>query len=432
MVSPTGPPGSIFRRFAASRRTIVSRVLRALRFRDAAAVVAQIGRDPDVSLVVDELRLSSIVHEVTSGIAVSDVIAKLRPGVPRHDVSAIVPCYNHARYLDGRIGSILRQRVLPSEIIALDDGSTDDSLAVLERWQALSPVPFKLVRNERNTGSPFGQWAKGVTLARSALVWIAESDDTTSPHFLERLLPYFADDRLALAYAELRVIGAQGQRLADSYRFYTDGISRRKWLAAYIEEGQSEIDQAFAVKNTITNASAVVFRRAVLARHLPSIEPFRYCGDWWAYIQCLREGRIAYHPEALNIHRRSAGSVTDVSTSSPAMLAETVRIQSALWRSPGLSDRSRVTGLVHLLVEAAARVDCDLEGPFTGEVAAAWEVAVGVIGRPIDPAAMLAGSDLAERFVSEAVWLETSDQREAVLIYCKAVLARLGAGLPRC
>jgi GT2 family glycosyltransferase len=425
---PAGVASLDLSRCHASRRTIASRILRALKFRDASAPIVQIGRDPDVLPMVGELKLSSAVlapGDPASPTAVPAIMAKMRPHAVRHDVSAIVPCYNHARYLDERIGSILRQRVLPSEIIALDDGSTDDGLATLERWQRISPVPFKLVRNESNSGSPFGQWARGVTLARSELVWIAESDDSSSPHFLERLLPYFADDRLALAYAESRVIGAQGEWLADSYRFYTDSLSSRKWLSAYVEEGDAEIDQALAIKNTIPNASAVVFRRAILVRHLPSIESFGYCGDWLAYLRCLQDGRVAYHPEALNSHRQSSGSVTDLGERGTAMLAEALCIKSMLWRSPGLSDRGRVLGLAQLLVEAAIRGDRELDGPFVGNVVAAFEAAAGSRGRPIDPDVFFAGFELAGRLVSEALSLETPEQRESVLASCKGVMTRL-------
>jgi GT2 family glycosyltransferase len=428
---PEGVANLDLSRCRASRKTIASRVLRALKFRDTSAVVVQVGSDPYVVPIIEDLKLSSAVlapGDAASAITLPAVMAKMPPHAVCHNVSAIIPCYNHARYLDERIGSILRQRVLPSEIITLDDGSTDDSLAVLERWQRISPVPFRLVRNQRNSGSPFGQWAKGVTLARSELVWIAESDDSSSPHFLERLLPYFADDRLALAYAESRVIGAQGEWLADSYRFYTDSLSSRKWLTGYVEEGDTEIEQALAIKNTIPNASAVVFRRAILAHHLPSIESFGYCGDWLAYLRCLQDGRIAYHPEALNSHRHSSGSVTDLGERGTAMLAEALRIKSMLWRSSSLSDRSRVLGLAQLLVETAVRGDRELEGPFVEDVVAAWEAAVGSKGRPIDSDVFFAGFELAERLVSEALGLETLQLREAVRASCRRVMTSLGTG----
>ena len=364
-----------------SRATIASRVLRALKFRDARALVFGIGRDPDVATIVDELKLAggAFTSDVSPerDLPSPAITARLpRPLVIRPTVSAIVPNYNHSRYLDERIGSILGQRVLPAEIIAVDDGSTDDSLAVLERWKQTSPIPFTVLHNDRNSGSAFGQWAKGLSLATSDLVWIAESDDASSPCFLERLVPYFADPGVVLAYTESQVIGAEGQWLADSYRFYTDGISPQKWLTAYVEEGRAEVDQALAIKNTIPNASAVLFRRATLARHIESVASFRYCGDWWAYIRCLDDGWIAYHPESLNRHRQSAGSVTNIGERDTAMLEEALRIKSTVWKSLAASDRSCVFGLVQLLIEAGIRGDRNPDaGSFSDDVITQWQSA---------------------------------------------------------
>jgi glycosyltransferase involved in cell wall biosynthesis len=354
------------------------------------------------------------------------IVAKLpRPVAVRPTVSAIVPNYNHSRYLDERIGSILDQRVMPSEIIAVDDCSTDDSLAVLDRWKRASPVPFTVVRNDRNSGSTFGQWAKGLALAACDLVWIAESDDTASPHFLERLVSYFADDRLALAYAESRVIGADGEWLADSYRFYTESISPQKWRSAYVEEGRAEIDQALAIKNTIPNASAVLFRRATLARHLQSVTTFRYCGDWWAYIRCLDDGRIAYHPEALNAHRQSAGSVTNLGERDTGMLEEALRIKSTLWRSRALSGRARVLGLIQLLIEAGIRGHRNIESSFCVDVVAQWQNATQSHGRPhvrldLTPEYL----QFADRLICEAAPAGAAD-RAALLTFCNRFLVRL-------
>jgi hypothetical protein len=96
-----------------------------------------------------------------------------------------------------------------------------------------------------------------------------------------------------------------------------------------------------------------------------------------------------------------------------------------LWRSPRLSDRGRVLGLAQLLVEAAIRGDRELDGPFVGNVVAAFEAAAGSRGRPIDPDVFFAGFELAGRLVSEALSLETPEQRESVLASCKGVMTRL-------
>jgi Glycosyl transferase family 2 len=411
-----------------SRRIVVtSRVLRALKFRDAKALAFQIGADPYTSMVVEELGLESV--QVTLPLAQDGEVAigaRVGGTSPcsrkRPKVSAIVPNYNHARYLDERIGSILNQRVPPTEIIVLDDGSTDDSLAVLERWKRASPIPFTVVRNPQTIGSTFYQWAKGLGLVVGDLVWFAESDDASSPDFLECLVPYFADDRLSLAYAESQVVGAEREWLADSYRFYTDSISPTKWLSAYVEDGRREIDQALGIKNTIPNASAVLFRRSILSRHIRSVTAYRYCGDWWAYLCCLEDGWIAYHPEALNIHRRHAGSVTSTGEAGPAMLQEALRIKSTLWRSSTLSDRSRAMGVIQIFLEAQIRaVGCHRSDSFADALVAEWFAAAK------DRTCKDLSSEcraFANQLISEATSLKAND-REHLLASCDCLLARL-------
>jgi hypothetical protein len=409
------------------RMAVVSRVLRALKFSDRTALVVQIGVDPNTSVIVEELALESV--EVTqpsaqdSKLGIPAMLGRVpRRSRKRPEVSAIVPNYNHAPYLDERLGSILNQRVPPSEIIVLDDGSTDDSLAVLERWKRASHLPFTVVRNTQTIGSTFHQWAKGLELIVGDLVWFAESDDASSPNFLERLVPYFADDQLSLAYAESQVVGAEREWLADSYRFYTDSISPTKWLSAYVEEGRREIDQALGIKNTIPNASAVLFRRPILSRHIRSATAFKYCGDWWTYLCCLEDGRIAYHPEALNIHRRRAGSVTSTGEADPAMLREALRIKSTLWRSSSLSDRSCAMGVIQIFVEAAIRATGSRKNDsFVDTLVAEWFTATK------DRAQRDLSSEcrvFANQLISEATSLGANN-REQLLASCDYLLARL-------
>ncbi|MGA7384769.1 MAG: glycosyltransferase [Methylocella sp.] len=225
-------------------------------------------------------------------------------------ISVIVPNYNHARYLDERLASILEQRLRPDEIIFLDDGSSDGSLEIARAWQARSPIHFTIAANATNSGSPLKQWAKGIESAAGDLIWIAESDDSSCPRFLERMAAAFMDPDIAVAYCDSEVIGTDGETLSSTYRFYTDSLSETKWLAGYVETGPREIADALAIKNTIPNVSAVLFRRDALNESLSAAGNFRYCGDWAIYVACLRKGKIAFCPRALNKHRRPPGSLT--------------------------------------------------------------------------------------------------------------------------
>src|SRR5687767_14108483 len=98
--------------------------------------------------------------------------------------SVIIPNYNHGRFLHERIGSVVAQKKEPFEIIILDDHSTDNSREVIEIYRAHRLVTH-IVYNEKNSGSPFAQWVRGIKLATASWIWIAESDDVANADFLE-------------------------------------------------------------------------------------------------------------------------------------------------------------------------------------------------------------------------------------------------------
>ena len=68
-------------------------------------------------------------------------------------VSVIVPSYNHARYLDERLESILSQTYNDLEILILDDASTDTSHQILTRFYNEPRV--RILVNSTNSGSAF-------------------------------------------------------------------------------------------------------------------------------------------------------------------------------------------------------------------------------------------------------------------------------------
>ena len=102
-------------------------------------------------------------------------------------VSIIIPNYNHADYLEERIRSILNQTYTNYEIIILDDRSTDNSIEIINKFRDNSHIS-NIIINEENSGSPFKQWFKGISLAKGDLIWIAECDDSCELCMLERLV----------------------------------------------------------------------------------------------------------------------------------------------------------------------------------------------------------------------------------------------------
>ena len=68
--------------------------------------------------------------------------------------------------------------------------------------------------------------------------------------------------------------------------------------------GKEEAELALSKKNTIPNASAVLFRRPTNLDFASELETLRFAGDWFFYAMLIRCGKIAYLPDVLNRYRR--------------------------------------------------------------------------------------------------------------------------------
>src|SRR5688572_1870647 len=118
-------------------------------------------------------------------------------------VTVIIPNYNHASYLRQRIESVLNQTYKNIELIILDDCSTDNSREIIEKYRG-HPKVSHIVYNEKNSGSTFKQWKKGIELAKGEWIWIAESDDWCEHTLLENLVhPFTKYSDISFAYCSL-------------------------------------------------------------------------------------------------------------------------------------------------------------------------------------------------------------------------------------
>jgi hypothetical protein len=223
-------------------------------------------------------------------------------------VSVIIPNYNHARFLRQRIDSVLGQTYPNFEVILLDDCSTDESRSIINEYEADPRVRVEF--NEKNSGSTFKQWNKGVRLAQGEYVWIAESDDYADQNLLERLVATLdADSNIAFAYCRSWRLSEEDtlDGFADSY------LERPRWTADYCADGREECRNFFVVYNTIPNASASVFRKAVYEAVGGADESLQLCGDWKLWAAMALTGKVAYLSEPLNYFRFHEQSVRDTS-----------------------------------------------------------------------------------------------------------------------
>ena len=122
-------------------------------------------------------------------------------------ISVIVPVYNTEAYLEKCLGSLVRQSYENLEIIAVDDGSTDDSPAILERFARTDPR-IKVLRTG-NAGVSAAR-NRGLETASGDWLMFADSDDFAEPEFCAHSLENAVRNNAEIGIVSYRRIDPEG------------------------------------------------------------------------------------------------------------------------------------------------------------------------------------------------------------------------------
>ncbi len=223
-------------------------------------------------------------------------------------VSIVIPSYNHAFYLQQRFESITAQTYKDWEAIIIDDQSTDNSVEIITKFIEKNPN-FKVkhfIVNDTNSGSGYYAWQKGIKLAETKYIWIAETDDYSESTFLEELVNILdQNDKIALAFC--------GSNYVENDEIIYDSTNRIKDLNVEKREYKVIDNSVFFNKmpfeTYITNGSSVVFRKQNL--EIPAtIFTNRQCSDIFLWSYLLEKSSFAFLNKNLNFFRRHEGSTS--------------------------------------------------------------------------------------------------------------------------
>jgi glycosyltransferase involved in cell wall biosynthesis len=170
----------------------------------------------------------------------------------RPTLSVVVPIYNVAGYLAECLESILTQPVEGAEIVAVDDGSTDDSSAILAEFAARDPRVRVVTQANRGLGAARNA---GVDHATGSFLWFVDSDDRLVPGAMAMMLGTITSTGSDLVAGNaLRLIGDDVQPT----RFLAETFARTR-LRTHIRRFPSLINDRVAWNK--------VYRRSFWDRH---------------------------------------------------------------------------------------------------------------------------------------------------------------------
>jgi glycosyltransferase involved in cell wall biosynthesis len=205
-------------------------------------------------------------------------------------VSFVLPCYNYGRYLPDCLASIFGQTGsgVDFEVVAIDDGSTDDTRALLTacRDQRLRVLYHSVNQGHRLTVS------EGLAEARGRFVARIDPDDRLRPNFLAVLLPLFErSPRVGLVHGDAAMINERGEVTCPRC---DDGV----------HGGQPFCGSALLaiLERNYLCAPTALARREAWQKHLPVWEGLAF-NDWYFNVMIARDYDFAYVPEVVADYR---------------------------------------------------------------------------------------------------------------------------------
>jgi glycosyltransferase involved in cell wall biosynthesis len=201
-------------------------------------------------------------------------------------ISVVICTYNHGRFIAEAVDSVLRQTFADRELVVVDDGSTDDTAAILARYgEALRS------HRQENRGA-FAARNTGRRLARGERIAFLDADDVWEPEALARLDAALDDDpSVGVAAGTYVPIDAEGRVSGPPYR-------RRAPEARVTLE---------SLLLTDADVPGCLYRREALDAAGPFSETNRYSGDYELWLDLVGSWGIAVLPEPL-LRKREHGT----------------------------------------------------------------------------------------------------------------------------
>jgi len=213
------------------------------------------------------------------------------------EISVIIPSYNHASYIGKAIKSVYSQSYTDFELIVVDDGSTDNSLDILN---SISEPHMKVI-SQPNQGAHTAI-NRGLETATGEYLAILNSDDLYHPLRLEKAMDLFkADKQVGLVGSYIEIIDQRGKSLGIKHGY----ADCSPWPLDFPEcsfRSGSDLRKALLVENYWSTTSNFIFPRW-LFETVGEFRPLRYAHDWDFALRTARVARMVLLPEVLMHYR---------------------------------------------------------------------------------------------------------------------------------
>ncbi|MCC6491846.1 MAG: glycosyltransferase family 2 protein [Pirellulales bacterium] len=223
-------------------------------------------------------------------------------------IAAVIPAYNAAAFIEDTLAAVAGQRRRPDEIIVVDDGSRDDTVARVRQWAASSGVAVRIIE-QANQGASAARNA-GIRAAASELIATIDADDLVLANHLEVLEGAF------IQRPDVDLV------FGDAEAFHGPQITRASYLAGSpvvqlpheLLEGDLRVIEGSAYAGIVVGnripTSATLYRRQRAIESGLYNPDFPRCNDREFLLRMSRRAKFGYFPIVVERIRKHDANLT--------------------------------------------------------------------------------------------------------------------------
>jgi len=215
------------------------------------------------------------------------------------NISVVIPVFNREKELEAALSALVAQTSDNFEVIVVDDGSTKDLSAIIEKFKPLLELTYLKIEN---SGGPARPRNIGISHAKGRWISFLDSDDGWFPRRIEAINTHLSDDA-DVVYHQLAII-------LDTDADRSHSSARQKFMGRSI--GRDPLVDMLLKGNPVPNSAALI-RRSFLDKigPLSEVSELRTVEDFDLWLRAAEEGgRFKYIDQCLGWYSVGRGNIS--------------------------------------------------------------------------------------------------------------------------
>lgn len=218
-------------------------------------------------------------------------------------LSVALCTYNGEAFLTAQLESILQQTLPVQEIVVCDDGSTDETLTILEVYKQQYPQLFRIFKNDTNLGYT-KNFEKAMYSCTGDLIITSDQDDIWMKNKVQRTLDFFKESpQFDAVFNDLQIVNTSLEVTEGSYLHWKN-ISYESLLEK-IEE--KDLFVYLLRKGCFVLGCAMALKRRALAEY--DLKNFTSGHDYYIALKLSFKNKLGFIPETLSLYRQHTHQV---------------------------------------------------------------------------------------------------------------------------